>query len=144
MHNIFGDMICVSQRFCMLLKSLPRSLVEAPLNLSIHINCDLHFLLMDGIRPSETGHRDIFTLTFFIRRLRSWNFYEAKLKSLGSCSKNFRSICTTFLEIWSMEVRVLAGSWNSSQRSDLGKFVINLSLSIGLECHKKWKIFHSL
>ena len=32
--------------FFKFLKALPCSLVEAPLNLSIYINCDPHFLLM--------------------------------------------------------------------------------------------------
>ena len=128
----------------MLLKSLPRSLVEAPLNLSIHINCDLHFLLMQGIRPSGTGHRGIFALTFSLQSFRSWNFYEVKLKSWGSFSQNFTSRCAIFLEILSVGVRVFPGSWNSSQRSDLGKIVITLSLSIRLEFHKNQKMVHSL
>ena len=43
-----------------------------------------------------------------------------------------------------MEVSVFAGSRNSSQRSDLGKIVISLSLSIGLEFCKKRQILHGL
>ena len=129
--------------FFKLLKSLPRSLVEAPLNLRIYINSDPHFLLMQGISPSETGNHGIFVLTFFLQRFKSWNLYEVKKKSWGSFCENFRSRCTIILEIWSVEVSVFAGSWNSSQRSDLGKIVINLSLSIGLEFCKNWKIVHN-
>ena len=139
-----GHWKVINNIFFKLLKSLPCSLVEAPLNLSIYINCDLHFLLRQWISPSETCHYGICTLNCFWRRFKSWNFYEEKLKSCASCYKNLRSRCATFLEIWSVEVRVFSGSWNSSQRSDLGKIVITLSLSIGLEFCQNWKIVHSI
>ena len=92
----------------------------------------------------KTGYRGICALNFFLQRFRSWNFYEVKLRSWGSCCENFRSRCTIFFEIWSVEVRVFAGSWNSSQRSDIVKFVITLSMSIGLEFRKNWRIVNIL
>ena len=130
--------------FFKFLKALPCSLVEAPLNLSIYINCDPHTLLGQGISLSEIGHCGILTLTLSLRRLKSWNFYETKPISWGSSCRNFRSRCVILLEIWSVEVSVYAGSWNSSQRSDRGKIVVTLSLSIGLEFCKKWQIVHGL
>ena len=79
----------------MLLKSFPRSLVEAPLNLSIHIYCDLHFL-RQGIQPFETGNRGIFALTFFyegseaeIFMRRSRNPEEAAVKISDQGAKYF-------------------------------------------------------
>ena len=74
----------------------------------------------------QTGHHGSFAITLSLRRFRSWNFYHAKPKAWGTSCINFRSWFAIFSEIWSVEVRVFAGSRISSKRGDLGKIVVNL------------------
>ena len=65
----------------------------------------------------QIGHRGIFTISFFLRRFRSWNIYHTNKKSWGTSCENFRSWFKIVLEIWSVEVRSFfkllnRSSWN--------------------------------
>ena len=92
----------------------------------------------------QIGHHGSFPITLFLQRFKCWNFYKANPKSGGTSCTNFRSWFAIFLEIWSVEVRFFSGSRISSQRGDLGKIVITLSVSIILELCKKWIKLHEL
>ena len=82
--------------------------------------------------------------SFFSTKVQKLKFLECEVAILRNIFPNFRYWFTIFSEIWSVEVRAFWGFWISYQRGDRGKIFIALSLSIGLECCKKFPQVHRL